>query len=57
MQKHSGAPVGNELSRFLIVYLLMLLGILMLMHILQPAGHVSGSSSRSPVQQERQSAG
>lgn len=56
MQKHSGAPVGHELSRFLIVYLLMLLGVLMLMHILQPAGG-SGSSSRSPVQQARQTAG
>lgn len=46
----------NELSWFLIVYLLTLLGVLLLVHVLQPERQGSGSSSRSPVHQDRQKA-
>jgi hypothetical protein len=44
----------HELSRFLISYLLALLGILLLVHVLQPEREGSATSSRSPVHQERQ---
>jgi hypothetical protein len=46
-------PEG-ELSFFLIAYLLGLLGALLLVHLLQPERESSGSSSRSPVRQDRQ---
>jgi hypothetical protein len=46
----------HELSWFLIAYLSMLLSVLMLVHLLQPEREGPGSSSRSPVHQERQSA-
>jgi len=46
----------SELSAFLIVYLLTLLGALLLVHLLQPARETSDSSSKSPVHQERQKA-
>jgi putative Mn2+ efflux pump MntP len=48
--------IQHELSWFLIAYLLTLLGILMLVHALQPERERSESSSRSPVHQERQQA-
>ena len=54
MQKHLTAHVGHGLSRFLIAYLLALLSVLMLVHALQPEREGAGSSSRSPVHQERQ---
>ena len=44
----------NELSWFLIVYLLTLLGVLLLVHLLQPEREGPGSSSRSPIHQDRQ---
>lgn len=44
----------NELSWFLIVYLLTLLGLLLLVHLLQPEREGSGGSSRSPIHQDRQ---
>jgi len=43
----------SELSWFLIVYLLTLLSVLLLVHLLQPEREGSGSSSRSPVHQDR----
>jgi len=46
----------SELSPFLIVYLLTLLSVLLLVHLLQPEREGSGSSSRSPVHQDRQKA-
>jgi hypothetical protein len=51
------ATTHHELSSFLIVYLLMLLSVLILVHVLQPEREGAGSSSRSPVHKERQSAG
>jgi hypothetical protein len=54
MRKHSGTYGGRELSWFLIAYLTLLLGVLMLVHVLQPERDGPGSSSRSPVHQERQ---
>jgi hypothetical protein len=48
-------PEG-DLSWFLIAYLLMLLGVLLLVHVLQPEREGSVSSSRSPIHQERQQA-
>ena len=56
MQKHTSTYGGHELSRFLIAYLMMILGVLMLVHVLQPEREGPGSSSRSPVHQERQKA-
>ena len=46
----------NELSWFLIVYLLTLFGGLLLVHLLQQEREGSGSSSRSPIHQDLQKA-
>ena len=46
----------GELSWFLIVYLLTLLSVLLLVHVLQPEREASGTSSRSPVHQDRHKA-
>jgi hypothetical protein len=54
MRKPSKAHVGYGLSRFLVTYLVALFGILMLVHAMQPPRE-PGSSSRSPVHQDRQS--
>ena len=56
MRRHWKSDLQHELSWFLIAYLLMLLGILMLVHLLQPERSGPGSSSRSPAHQERQGA-
>jgi len=48
-------PEG-DLSLFLIAYLLTLLSVLLLVHLLQPEREGLGSSSRSPVHQDRQKA-
>jgi hypothetical protein len=47
---------GRGLSWFLISYLLLLFSVLLAMHALQPEREGPGSSSRSPVHQERQKA-
>jgi len=52
-QRWKPSPEG-ELSFFLIAYLLGLLGVLLLVHLLQPEREGSGSSSKSPVHQDRQ---
>jgi hypothetical protein len=54
MREQAGTAPGRGLSWFLISYLLMLFSVLILVHGLQPEGDRSGSSSRSPVHQERQ---
>jgi hypothetical protein len=54
MRKHAKAHVGHGLSRFLVTYMVVLFGILMLVHAMQPPREPA-SSSRSPVHQERQS--
>jgi len=46
----------NELSLFIIIYVLTLLSLLLLVHFLQPEREGTGSSSRSPIHQERQRA-
>ena len=52
-ERHSEASAENELSFFLIAYLLSLLGALLLVHLLQPErGEGTGSSSQSPTHQE-----
>ncbi|HEX5957134.1 MAG TPA: hypothetical protein VFY92_00570 [Hyphomicrobiaceae bacterium] len=54
MWKPLSPYAGRGLSGFLVSYLLLLLGVLMLVHVLQPAADgVAGSSSRSPVHQDR----
>lgn len=54
MWKPSNPYAGRGLSRFLVSYLLLLLSVLMLVHVLQPAAdNAAGSSSRSPVHQDR----
>jgi hypothetical protein len=55
MRSTSNAHGGQALSRFLIAYLTLILGVLMLVHVLQPVRDGAGSSSRSPVHQDRQS--
>lgn len=52
-ERDAEASAENELSLFLIAYLLALLGSLLLVHLLQPEREGSGSSSRSPTHQER----
>jgi hypothetical protein len=52
--KHVKHNVGHGLSRFLVTYLVMLFGALMLVHALQAQGTDAGGSSRSPVHQDRQ---
>jgi hypothetical protein len=56
-QRDSRTGYGTGLSRFLIAYLLGLVGALLLVHLLQPDREGSGSSSHSPVHQERSKAG
>ena len=56
MRQHWKPDLQHELSSFLIVYLLVLLSVLMLVHASQPERVGSGTSSRSPVHQERQQA-
>jgi hypothetical protein len=51
-QNLRSSPEG-ELSRFLIAYFFMLLGGLLLVHVLQPERDPSGTSSRSPVHQQK----
>ena len=55
MRNTSNVHGGHALSRFLVAYLTLILGVLMLMHVLQPARDGAASSSRSPVHQDRQS--
>jgi hypothetical protein len=47
------AGYGRDLNWFLIAYLLMLIGTLMLVHVLQPESDGTASSSRSPVHQHQ----
>lgn len=47
------SDLQRDLSWFLVVYLLALLGILLAVHVLQPAWEVRGSASRSPIHQDR----
>jgi hypothetical protein len=54
MREQASTAPGRGLSWFLISYLLMLFSVLILVHGLQPEGERPGSSSRSPVHQERQ---
>ena len=54
MREQASTAPGRGLSWFLISYLLMLFSVLILVHGLQPKGERPGSSSRSPVHQERQ---
>jgi hypothetical protein len=54
MLQHSKTHVGHGLSRFLVIYLVALFGVLMLVHAMQPQREGPGSSSRSPVHQDRQ---
>jgi hypothetical protein len=56
MRKHTSAYGRHELSRFLIAYLMMLISVLLLVHALQPEREGPGTSSRSPVHQERHKA-
>jgi hypothetical protein len=56
MPKDTATHGGHGLSRFLTVYLLALLSVLLLVHVLQPEREGPGSSSRSPIHQERQKA-
>jgi hypothetical protein len=46
----------RELSWFLIAYLLMILGVLLGVHLLQPAGDRPNGGSRSWTHQQRQTA-
>jgi hypothetical protein len=48
------AGTGTGLSWFLIPYLVLLLGVLMLVHVLQPDRGGSASSSRSPTHHQQQ---
>lgn len=53
-ERDAEAGAENELSFFLIAYLLSLLGALLLVHVLQPEREEgAGSSSRSPTHLER----
>lgn len=54
MRQHSNPNPGRELSWFLVAYLMTLLSVLLLVHVLQPEREGPGSSSRSPIHQERQ---
>jgi hypothetical protein len=54
MRQHRSSDLQRGLSWFLVAYLTMLLGILLGVHALQPAWGGAGTSSRSPVHQERQ---
>ena len=47
------SDLSGKLSWFLVVYLTMLLGILLAVHMLQPAWGGPGSASRTPPRQER----
>ena len=54
MRQHWKTDLQRGLSWFLVAYLAMLLSILLGVHALQPTWGGVGTSSRSPVHQERQ---
>jgi hypothetical protein len=54
IERGRGADPAGELPWFLFGYLLVLFGVLLLIHVLQPQRDGPLSSSRSPVHQERQ---
>ena len=54
IEPRRGVSFAGELPWFLFGYFLVLFGILLLIHLLQPQRDGSFSSSRSPVHQERQ---
>jgi hypothetical protein len=53
MRQGRKSDLQRGLSWFLIVYMTMLVGALLGVHALQPSGGGAGTSSRSPVHQER----
>lgn len=53
--RHDGkSEIQQELSWFLIAYLMMLLGVLLGVHLLQAGWERPGGASRAPAHQDRQ---